>query len=46
MNPIFRRIQFWTDTPYVIASISQKIPDNGYYFIKYKIMRVKYIRST
>lgn len=39
INPILRKIQFFTNKPYVIASVT----DHGY-FLYYKIMRVLYIK--
>ena len=42
INPLLRLLQFWTYTPYVIASEYGKCPINGYYFIKYRFMQVKY----
>lgn len=49
LNPILRKIQFWTNTPYVIASDvffvhhakHGKIP----VFIKYKFCRVQYYKE-
>jgi len=41
MNPILRLIQWWTTSPYVIASEYDKCHINGYYFIKYRFIRVE-----
>lgn len=46
INPILRMIQFWTDTPYVIASEYETCPVNGYYFIRYRFMRVKQLKRN
>lgn len=46
INPILRRIQFWTMTPYVISSVCnlvKKFPNYYLYeFIEYKFQRVRY----
>ncbi len=41
-NPVLRLMQFWTNKPYVIASEYGKCSVNGYYFIRYRFMRVEY----
>lgn len=44
LNPILRKLQFWTDEPYVISSVvnfKNDIP----YFEKYTLARVKYERK-
>ena len=41
LNPILRKIQFWRDDPYVIASVTEwkkKQPR----FVKFKFCRVQY----
>lgn len=46
INPILRRLQFWTSSPYVIASKSEwKYPNNEVhlrqpYFVEYTFERV------
>ena len=45
LNPILRFIQFWTDKPLVLASVSDYCPVNGYYFIRYEFIKVKQIKS-
>lgn len=45
INPILRIIQFYSDYPYVISSISKCCPVNGWYFLGYKFNRVKYLRD-
>ena len=45
LNPILRKLQFYTDRPYVIASISKYCPVNGWCFLGYKFTRVKYFRD-
>lgn len=50
INPILRKIQFWTDKPLVIASECAYI-ENGNdkedkpIFLKYKITKVKYYKK-
>ena len=44
VNPVLRFIQFWTNKPYVISSVCGKCPVNGYYFIKYRFMRVELLK--
>jgi hypothetical protein len=39
INPVLRKIQYWTDKPYVIASCFEKKE-----FITYKIQRVQYYK--
>lgn len=41
LNPKLRTLQYWTDEPYVIASVFEKGE-----FITYKFTRVKYNRET
>lgn len=50
INPILRKMQWFTDKPFVIASICDiiKQEDDGSYIIKfyhYKFMRVFYIKE-
>ena len=49
INPILRRIQFWTMKPYVIASICnlvEKFPNYYLYeFVRYKFLRVHYEKN-
>lgn len=40
MNPLLRTIQYWTDKPYVIASLF----DDNREFVTYKIARVQYYK--
>lgn len=44
INPILRRIQFFTNRPYVIASDTEFV-DHVPQFIKYVFTRVAYIRE-
>lgn len=44
VNPILRRLQFFTDRPYVIASKTEFI-DGEPNFIKYDFIRVKYYKK-
>lgn len=44
VNPILRFIQFWTDKPYVIASITE-FKDGLPYFKHYSFERVKYSKK-
>ena len=41
VNPILRKIQFWTDEPWVISSICKKDEKGTWHFIKYELARVK-----
>lgn len=43
VNPILRKIQFWTDEPWVISSICEKDENGTWHFIKYELARVKYL---
>lgn len=45
LNPILRKIQFFTNKPYVIASDTGFDINGKPYFIKYKFMRVEYIKD-
>lgn len=45
INPILRKIQFWTDKPFVIASICDVSENNKPVFLKYTIKRVKYYKG-
>ena len=45
INPILRIVQFYTDYPYVISSISKCCPVNGWYFLGYKFNRIKRLRD-
>jgi len=42
LNPILRFIQFWTDTPYVIASVVE-FKEVSPVFLNYEFKRVKYL---
>lgn len=44
INPILRKLQFWTRKPYVIASITE-FKDGVPYFVRYSFTRVAYIRA-
>jgi len=44
VNPILRFIQFWTDKPYVISSITE-FKDGLPYFQHYSLQRVKYLKK-
>ncbi len=44
INPILRKIQFFTNKPYVIASLTMFVGDVPC-FIKYQIHRVEYVRK-
>lgn len=44
VNPILRFIQFWTDKPYVISSITE-FKDGLPYFQHYSFQRVKYLKK-
>lgn len=41
VNPILRKLQFFTDRPYVIASETEFV-NSIPYFVKYKFCRVPY----
>lgn len=41
VNPVLHKFQYWTDEPYVIASVFKREE-----FIRYKIARVKYYRNA
>jgi len=43
VNPILRKIQFWTMKPFVIASESIKL-GGEYYFLGYSFKRVSYVK--
>ena len=45
INPILRIVQFYSDYPYVISSISKCCPVNGWYFFFFIFNRVKYLRD-
>jgi len=45
INPILRKIQFFTNKPFVITSLTEFINDTPN-FLKYKLMRVKYYDSN
>lgn len=41
LNPILRFLQFWTDRPYVIATMATRTKHN-FIFKGYKLSRVRY----
>lgn len=41
INPCLRKIQFWTNRPYVIAS-NTKFVNSTPHFINYEFVRIKY----
>ena len=45
LNPILRKLQFWTDTPYVIYSECEnnKNKKKRPHFLKYGVCKVKFI---
>lgn len=44
VNPILRSLQFWTDRPYVIASVI-KVVHGRPVFVKYHVMRCYQIEA-
>jgi hypothetical protein len=45
VNPILRKLQFWTDKPLVIASITEFTEDGTPYFVRYKLKRLRYWKT-
>lgn len=43
VNPILRRIQFWTDRPWVITSLMKEV-DDRLTFVRYEFHRVLWYR--
>lgn len=41
VNPVLRKLQFWTDRPWVITSICDRDESGKYYFKRYGFDRVK-----
>lgn len=44
INPILRKLQWWTDRPYVIGSICEWNEYGRPVFVKYAFQRVKYMK--
>lgn len=44
VNPVLRKLQFWTWKPYVISSMTEFI-DGKPHFIRYVFQRVRYFKN-
>lgn len=45
VNPILRKLQFWTDKPFVIYSDCEKV-NGSWHFKRYGFGRVKYLKGA
>jgi len=45
VNPILRKLQFWTDKPFVIYSDCEKV-NGSWHFKRYGFGRVKYLKGV